>query len=639
MRISKFIGVNLAALFFIYGLNLNAQCVVGNCTTGEGKYVWPTGDSYEGAWKRGKQEGLGKLILTSGDYYVGSWSEGEKEGSGLIYQKTTNEFDLNYIIFGQTVISVIELDNGDLQFGYFKPGPDGKMALYDGYSFLSTGLFKIVHGVKEQLDFDFKSDRCLIGDCKSGFGGEYKIDGENRYLRVGQYLDGKWHSAGGHYNFKDGYFFMGIYAPGTPLPCIKNGGQFNYEQGVANFEDEGQVVKTISFAVQPTNVAANQSKTNLDLPPQPAPTSAGTVASVKNLTESNKSVTPPDVPASASQATEIKQSTTPPEVPTTASPETSPNTKPAEQNGLLQGAVQSYTEKKDQLNESVSSTLKKDESSTSQSQPKKKRKGAFWRTLGTVVAVAAVAYGGYELGKTLAENHKPSAEQTNFGRNTYRENNSRSEKSYLNETSGGGCNLGYQKYVCTGYEAHFIRSFSGTDTYKINVNLTNQGNHKMEINISYRYNGLFFNQSQRFTLEPGSRKTFTHQISIATNTEVKVELGNLIVKDLTEMEVERTATVSQHSEEATGGREMKAQESNENEKKLGRIVFISNVDAVLMIDGQKLATLKSWEAFKTFVSPGQIYVELIPVNTQIQPKREVMDAPAAGVQVVKQLNF
>ena len=65
MRIRKFIGINLVALFFSYGLDSNAQCVVGNCANGEGKYVWPTGDSYEGGWKRGRQEGLGKLIANS----------------------------------------------------------------------------------------------------------------------------------------------------------------------------------------------------------------------------------------------------------------------------------------------------------------------------------------------------------------------------------------------------------------------------------------------------------------------------------------------------------------------------------------------------------------------------------------------
>ena len=44
--------------------------------TGKGKYVWASGDVYEGDWVNGERTGQGKHTSTSGEVHEGVWSEG-----------------------------------------------------------------------------------------------------------------------------------------------------------------------------------------------------------------------------------------------------------------------------------------------------------------------------------------------------------------------------------------------------------------------------------------------------------------------------------------------------------------------------------------------------------------------------------
>lgn len=52
---------------------IQAGCIEGNCTNGQGTYVWPNGDKYVGEWQHGKRHGKGMLVWPDGDRYVGEW--------------------------------------------------------------------------------------------------------------------------------------------------------------------------------------------------------------------------------------------------------------------------------------------------------------------------------------------------------------------------------------------------------------------------------------------------------------------------------------------------------------------------------------------------------------------------------------
>lgn len=75
----------LSALFFIFcSLSASAQCIEGNCFNGNGKFVFKNGDSYNGAWLKGKMDGQGTYTWKNGDVYKGAFLEGEMEGRGTM---------------------------------------------------------------------------------------------------------------------------------------------------------------------------------------------------------------------------------------------------------------------------------------------------------------------------------------------------------------------------------------------------------------------------------------------------------------------------------------------------------------------------------------------------------------------------
>ena len=59
-----------------------AQCVVGNCHTGYGTFIWQNADRYRGEWKEGLPHGEGTYKFNNGDHYAGEFVDGKKTGKG-----------------------------------------------------------------------------------------------------------------------------------------------------------------------------------------------------------------------------------------------------------------------------------------------------------------------------------------------------------------------------------------------------------------------------------------------------------------------------------------------------------------------------------------------------------------------------
>ena len=56
-------------------------CVSGNCENGIGKYLFASGDIYEGPFQNGKQEGDGTYTNADGTYSIGYWHNGLRDGA------------------------------------------------------------------------------------------------------------------------------------------------------------------------------------------------------------------------------------------------------------------------------------------------------------------------------------------------------------------------------------------------------------------------------------------------------------------------------------------------------------------------------------------------------------------------------
>ncbi len=110
-------------------LYLAADCVSGNCLTGEGKRVTGGGTTYTGTFVDGLEDGKGEKVYTNGTYN-GSWRQGETQGIG--------EF---------------KFTNGVTYISEFKKGQvDGYILKFDGSGNMAVELYnsgELVKGFTE----------------------------------------------------------------------------------------------------------------------------------------------------------------------------------------------------------------------------------------------------------------------------------------------------------------------------------------------------------------------------------------------------------------------------------------------------------------------------------------------------------
>ena len=70
-------------LFLISSHLLSAQCISGNCSTGNGTFLYPSGSKYIGQFKAGKKDGIGSLYYADGTRYQGQWAYDQPNGEGM----------------------------------------------------------------------------------------------------------------------------------------------------------------------------------------------------------------------------------------------------------------------------------------------------------------------------------------------------------------------------------------------------------------------------------------------------------------------------------------------------------------------------------------------------------------------------
>jgi hypothetical protein len=65
-----------------YTHTLQAQCIAGNCSNGQGTFLYPSGAKYIGDFKNGIVEGVGVCYYTDGSKYSGEWKARFPDGKG-----------------------------------------------------------------------------------------------------------------------------------------------------------------------------------------------------------------------------------------------------------------------------------------------------------------------------------------------------------------------------------------------------------------------------------------------------------------------------------------------------------------------------------------------------------------------------
>ena len=73
----------LQVVFFLYATSFAySECIEGNCSSGQGTFVFDDGSKYVGKWKDGKQHGKGTYTWADGRKYIGGFKNGKKYGKG-----------------------------------------------------------------------------------------------------------------------------------------------------------------------------------------------------------------------------------------------------------------------------------------------------------------------------------------------------------------------------------------------------------------------------------------------------------------------------------------------------------------------------------------------------------------------------
>lgn len=141
--IMKNIITHLIFLFVTFTItnNTKCQCISGDCVNGNGKYLYSTGDTYEGEFKNGRANGYGKTIHTDGSTFEGEYNNGQTNGRGVITHKDNYQLAGNWINNMQVGYAFIKLPSGEILEGTIKDNQ------------LNTKTVIITEGNRERYNF------------------------------------------------------------------------------------------------------------------------------------------------------------------------------------------------------------------------------------------------------------------------------------------------------------------------------------------------------------------------------------------------------------------------------------------------------------------------------------------------------
>ena len=228
--------VPYGVFFLLFWVTLaNAQCIQGDCNTGKGTFIFPSGTKYEGDFLNGEIHGKGTCYYKDGSVYVGNWVHRFPEGDGELIQKDGTKKSGKWKR-GQLVDKRATINEGmSVQFGCLQGNcttgegvyayPDGSKYVgsfvsnklegkgvwyyVNGERFVGTfknnyphGKGKIIHadnsvteGLWENGEFvsnleagQIKTAGCVKGDCYNGYG--TFIYSENNSKYTGNFKEG-----------------------------------------------------------------------------------------------------------------------------------------------------------------------------------------------------------------------------------------------------------------------------------------------------------------------------------------------------------------------------------------------------------------------------------------------------------------
>jgi hypothetical protein len=209
----------LSISFFVYITFLTGQCVSGDCISGKGKLLLPSGGVYQGEFNRSNFQGFGTYIGPDGLRYSGYWSNRLPHGNGSLVMSDGRSFEgtwkkgIFYSLedsFAKKPITAFprtEIYTGCIQgdcsdgvgFLAFEDGStyEGKFAnsSYQGLGLIRAADQSIFVGVWQEggltHHLNLKKEGCATGNCKDGLGA-YIFRSKEEFVGIyyGEFLNG-----------------------------------------------------------------------------------------------------------------------------------------------------------------------------------------------------------------------------------------------------------------------------------------------------------------------------------------------------------------------------------------------------------------------------------------------------------------
>ncbi|MCZ6617127.1 MAG: hypothetical protein O7E57_03260 [Gammaproteobacteria bacterium] len=141
--------------------------------SGEARYEWPNGRSYQGGWKQGLPHGVGSEFLPNGERYHGMWQQGARHGHGELTRTDGSRY-LGGFEAGVRHGEGVERSTAGLYRGnWLKDLPNGQGAYHstDGARYDGEWFNGLRHGVGTYTDAEgnhYEGD--WLRDNPHGFG-------------------------------------------------------------------------------------------------------------------------------------------------------------------------------------------------------------------------------------------------------------------------------------------------------------------------------------------------------------------------------------------------------------------------------------------------------------------------------------
>ena len=244
----------LAVLITANLVRAQFTCVKGDCISGHGVCVFPSGARYEGEFKKGKIHGLGTLHFANGHTYIGHWHDQKRhgrgrfrfaggdeylgdfhanamEGQGVMTYANGNRYEGNWRNNQPHGQGTYEFANGNRYVGYFVEGKfHGKGTMYyvDGSKYQGQWKDNLRHGegVLTRADGTVKSGYWEEDELM--YAGPVLTEEERAEARARDETFAKipqlrncnieYCAEGrGEYHYADGTHYVGTFAQGKPV--------------------------------------------------------------------------------------------------------------------------------------------------------------------------------------------------------------------------------------------------------------------------------------------------------------------------------------------------------------------------------------------------------------------------------------